>query len=83
MATTGEPEDLAAQEACGSPPPDATVWYSLTVDETLRVLLSSVPPTYSSGFNVVVEGPGGFECVGGGPVEINFLADPGTTYLIQ
>lgn len=92
MATTGEPEDLAAKDACGSPPfdsplpPDATVWYSLTLpgDQPERVLISAVPPTFvTPGFNVVVDTPEGFVCVAGGPVETAFVAEPGVTYYIQ
>lgn len=90
MATTGEDEDFAAKEACDSPPfdsdapPDATVWYSLTVDETVGVGISAAPPTFvTPGFNVVVDTGEGFECVAGGPVEVLFQAEPGVTYYVQ
>lgn len=82
-ATAGEAEDLAAQAACNSPEPAATVWYTLTVDSVQWVILSSEPPTYSSGFNVVVDTGDGFECVAGGPVRTWFIGEPGVTYIIQ
>ena len=83
-ATAGEPEDAAGQAACDSPEPFATVWYTLTVDSTQWVTVSSVPPTYSSGFNVLVDhGPEGWECITGGPIETYFVAVPGVTYYVQ
>jgi hypothetical protein len=92
MATNTDAEDLEAKDACGSPPfgspepPDATVWYSLTLPDgdPQRVLISAAPPTFvTPGFNVVVDTPEGFACVGGGPVEVFFIAEPGVTYYIQ
>lgn len=92
MATSGEPEDSAAKDACGSPPfdspapPDATVWYALTVngDGPEQIVVSAAPPEFvTPGFNVVVDTPDGFQCVTGGPVEVGFVAEPGVTYYIQ
>ena len=84
MATAGEPEDTLGQEACNSPEPLATVWYELTVKTTQWVTLSSAPPTYSSGFNVLVDrGAEGWECITGGPIETYLVAVPNTTYLVQ
>lgn len=83
MATVNEDADLQGQAACNSPDPVATVWYTLEVDSTQWVILSSAPPTYSSGFNVLVDTGEGFECVTGGPVEVWWIAEPGVTYIIQ
>lgn len=82
-AEAGDPEDEIAQFACDSPPPSATVWYTVTVDVTQWIGLSSAPSTYSSGFNVLVDVGGELVCVGGGPVEIFFLAEAGVEYIIQ
>jgi Ca2+-binding RTX toxin-like protein len=89
-ATTGEPEDFAVKDACDSPPfdspepPDATVWYSLTVAEPNFVLVSAAPPQFvTPGFNVVADHGDHFECVAGGPVEVVFVAEPGVQYFIQ
>ena len=89
-ATTGEPEDFDAKEACGSPPfgvpdpPDATVWFSLTVPADEWILLSAAPPAFvTPGFNVLVDTGVGLTCETGGPVEQLFLARGGVEYLIQ
>lgn len=89
-ATTGEPEDFIGKDECGSPPfdvpdpPDATVWFTLTVPADEWVVISAAGSDFvTPGFNVLVDTGGGFQCVNGGPVELLMLAEAGVTYVIQ
>ena len=82
-ATNDDPEDEAARAACNAPTSDASIWYTLTVESTQWVILSSSLESYSSGANALIDTGDGFECIAGGPGGSYFIGEPGVTYYIQ
>jgi len=78
---TTDADDAEANQNCGAPVTDASVWYSFTApasDEAIIVDVSS--SSYSAGVLVVTGSPGSFVIQACGPGATAFLTVAGETY---
>jgi|FLYL01.1.fsa_nt_gi hypothetical protein len=80
-ATTDE-IDAELNASCGAPATDASVWYSLTLDQATPVLVDVSASGYSAGVIVAAGEPGSFEVVSCEPGVVGFFAEAGVTYSI-
>jgi hypothetical protein len=85
QATT-DSTDLEALAACGGPSITgaATVWYEYTpsVDQSVLILTTPVPPSYGAGVAVLTGSPGSLSAVTCFPSLGSFSATAGVTYHI-
>ena len=81
---TTDAVDEQANEECGAPATDASVWYSITPTSDMSILVDASDATYGAGILVVTgaPAPGTFEHVACGPFAIAFSATAGVTYSI-
>ncbi|HEY2948972.1 MAG TPA: hypothetical protein VGJ53_11335 [Micromonosporaceae bacterium] len=77
---TTDADDTQANEACGAPALDASVWYTVTPATDQAVLVDVSQSNYSAGVLVVTGTPGTFELVTCGPGAVAFEAFSGTAY---
>jgi hypothetical protein len=78
---TTDSDDTEANQDCGAPATEASVWYKLAGDDS-GVLVDVSNSDYSAGVIVVTGTPGSFSLVTCGPGSVAFTADSGTTYYI-
>jgi hypothetical protein len=76
---TTDAVDAQANDVCGAPATDASVWYSRSVAVDTGVIVDVSASDFSTGVLVVVGSPGALETVACGPA---FSAVAGTTYRI-
>lgn len=79
---TTDSVDAQANETCGAPATDASVWYSLSVPADTGVVVDVSASDFSAGVLVAVGTPGALETVTCGPGTVAFSATAGTTYSI-
>lgn len=77
---TTDADDANANETCGAPATDASVWYTLSSGVDGAVLVDVSASSYSAGALVVTGAPGAFQIVACGPGRIAFPVSAGTTY---
>jgi len=74
--------DVDANEQCGAPAVDASVWYEVTPTADTALLVDVTDSSYPAGVLVVTGAPGGFELVACGPGAVAFEAIAGVTYYL-
>jgi len=79
---TTDADDANANEICGAPATDASVWYSTTPSVDGGLLVDVSESSYSAGVLVVTGTPGTFEIIACGPGRIAFPVAGGTTYYL-
>lgn len=77
---TTDADDANANETCGAPATDASVWYSITPTTDGALLVDVSGSSYPAGVLVVTGTPGSFEIVACGPSGVAFPTTAGTTY---
>lgn len=80
-ATTDE-VDAALNQNCGAPSTDASVWYTVVVEEQSAVEVQVFESSYSAGVIIATGSPGSLELVNCGPEAVLFFAEPGVTYWV-
>ena len=74
--------DIDANEQCGAPAVDASVWYEVTPTADTALLVDVTDSSYPAGVLVVTGAPGGFELVACGPGVVAFEAIAGVSYYL-
>ncbi|HEY3006817.1 MAG TPA: DUF6299 family protein [Micromonosporaceae bacterium] len=77
---TTDADDTQANQFCGAPALDASVWYTFTPATDQAVLVDVSQSTYSAGVLVVTGTPSGFELITCGPGAVAFETFAGTAY---
>jgi hypothetical protein len=77
---TTDADDANANDTCGAPATDASVWYALSSGVDGAALVDVSASSYSAGVLVVTGAPGAFQIVACGPRRIAFPVSAGTTY---
>lgn len=81
QATT-DADDAELNSICGAPATDASVWYTVTPDETGGIVVDVSGSDYSAGVIVATGSPGNWSFQTCGPGTVGFTAQSGTTYTI-
>ncbi len=79
---TTDADDAMANETCGAPSTDASVWYSYTPAADGAVVVNVASSSYSAGAIIATGGPGSLTTIACGPGAVLFDATAGTTYSI-
>jgi hypothetical protein len=79
---TTDKDDANANELCGAPATDASVWHSITAPADGGYIVDVSRSSYYAGAIVVTGAPGAFVLQACGPDTIAFAAAAGTTYYI-
>jgi hypothetical protein len=77
---TTDADDAEANQICGAPATDASVWYSYTAPTDGALLVDVTKSDYSAGVLAVLGTPGSFEIYACGPGAIAFPTTAGVTY---
>lgn len=77
---TTDAVDAQANETCGAPATDASVWYTLDVGTDTGVVIDVSTSDFSAGVLVATGTPGALTTVACGPGTVGFSAIAGTSY---
>jgi hypothetical protein len=77
---TTDADDAEANQVCGAPATDASVWYSYTAATDGALIVDVSRSSYPAGVLAVIGSPGTFEIWACGPSAIAFPTTAGTTY---
>jgi hypothetical protein len=79
---TTDADDVEANQGCGAPATEASVWYAYSAGTGNPVTVDVSQSDYSAGVIVVTGSPGSFQLVTCGPGSVVFTPMPGETYSI-
>ena len=79
---TTDADDAQANQGCGAPATDASVWYTIVPAEERAYLVDVSGSSYSAGVIVATGSPGSLEVWACGPGSVAFFGFPGETFWI-
>jgi hypothetical protein len=79
---TTDADDAQANQGCGAPATDASVWYKIEPTEERTYLVDVSGSDYTAGVIVATGSPGSLEVTACGPMAVGFIGSPGETFWI-